>query len=128
MRADVERLCLWMAAEIHGQQCGPRLAAKQEGDGRSAWRVALERLGDGAAQRGGTILIQQLPQLCRMTPRRFALCEGQIQKRFAFRHGLFQSASGCGVERFALDLEHGVLMRGIKHESVAIITANMTSD
>src|SRR5271166_3013218 len=114
MRADVERLRLWMAAEIDGQQCGARLTAKQEGDGRSAWRVALERFRDGAAQRGGSVLVEQLHQVRGLMACRFALREGQIQKRFALRRGLFQAASGCGVERFAFDLEHRILMRGIK--------------
>ena len=128
MRANVERLGLRMAAEIHGQQRGSRLTAKQEGDRRSAWRVALERFSDGAAKRGGSVLVQQLHQVRRLIPRRFTLREGQIQKRFAFRHGLLQAASGRGVERFAFDLEHRVLMCGIEHGLVAIIAANMTSD
>src|SRR5437899_11019911 len=82
----------------------------------------------GSWKRGGSVLVQQLHQLRRLTPRRFTLREGQIQKRFAVRRGLLQAANGRGVERFAFDLEHRVLMRGIEHGLVAIIAANMTSD
>src|ERR1700683_233598 len=128
MRADVERLGLRMAAEIDGGQWGARLAAKQEGDGRSAGRVALERFGDGAAERGGSILIQQLHQVRSLMPGRFPLRERLIQKRFAFGHGLLQPASGRGVERFALALEDRLLMRWIEHGLVSVITADMTSD
>ena len=60
MRAHVERLGLRMVAEIEGQRCRARLAAQQEGDRRSARRVALECFGDGAAQGGGAVLFQQL--------------------------------------------------------------------
>src|SRR5439155_1183895 len=128
MRADVEGLRLWMAAEIDGQQWGARLAAKQEGDGRSAWRFAFERFGDGAAERGGSILVQQLHQVRGLMSGRFPERERLVQKCFAFRHGLLQPASGRGVERFALALEDRLLMRRIEHGLVAVITADMTSD
>ena len=80
MRTDIERLGLRMAAEIDGQQWGARLAAKQEGDGRSAGRVALERFGDGAAERGGSILVQQLHQVRGLMPGRFPAPDQVLQR------------------------------------------------
>ena len=99
------------------------MLAQQESDRRGTRRIAFQRFADGSAQCGGAILIQQFEQLRGLAAGRFSLREGQIQKCFTLRHGLLQSASGCGVECFALDLEHRLLMRGIQHQLVAIIGA-----
>src|SRR5450432_3944234 len=50
LRADVERLGLRMVAKVERNQCGARLASKQESDGGRARRVALQSFYDGAAQ------------------------------------------------------------------------------
>src|SRR5260370_18164651 len=128
MWADVERLGLRMVAEVERHQCGARLTSQQESDGGRARRVALQSFSDGAAQCSSAILFQQLRQLSCLGAGRFALREGQVQQRLALRHGLLQTASGCGVERLPLDLEYRILMAVIEHELLSSISTYLPSD
>src|ERR1700722_9733542 len=64
MRTDVNGLGLRMATEIEGQRVRARLTAEQESDGRGARCMALQCFHDGAAQGCGSVLLQQLHQLC----------------------------------------------------------------
>ena len=52
-------------------------------------------------ERRSAIQIQQFEQLGGLASGRFSFGEGQIQKRFALRHGLGQASSRGGVESLA---------------------------
>ena len=115
MGPDIDRLSLRMAAEIEGGLGGARPTAEQERHRRCARRASFESFGDGSAQSGGTVLFQQLQQLRCLRAGRFALCEGQVEKRPAFRRHLLQTSAGRRVEGLAFGFEYGVLMGGIEH-------------
>src|SRR5450631_1326076 len=125
MRTDIERLGLWMAAEIEGNRCGARLTAEQECDGGSAWRVALQCFDDGASHSGNAVLLQQLHQLRRLSAGRFSMSEGLVEKLLALGHGLLQMAQRHEVDGLALELEHCFLMNRIEYKLVPVIGARM---
>src|SRR5450432_2412055 len=125
MRTDVERLGLWMAAEIESDWCRTGLAAQQECDGGSTGRVALQCFHNGAAHSGNAVLLQQFHQLRRLSAGRFTQRERLIEKLLALWHGLLQTAHRHEVDGPALEFEHRLLMNGVEYELVAIKGACM---
>jgi DNA-binding response OmpR family regulator len=75
--------------ELPLRGAGP--TAEQERHRGCARRASFESFGDGAAQSGSAILFQQLHQMRGLRAGRFALCEGQVEKRPAFRSQLLQT-------------------------------------
>lgn len=63
-----------------------------------------------------------------LTAGRFSLRERQVQQRFTFRSGLRQPPPGRGMEGFAFDRQHRILMGWVKHLLMAIESAPMTGD
>ena len=106
----------------------PLAFTQQEGDIRCSRSASFKRLADGETERRSTIEVKQLEQLGGLASGRFSVGEGQIQKRFALRHGLGQAAGGSTVKYLALLLQQYLLMLRIEHSLVAVVAAAMAGD
>lgn len=126
MRADIERLRFRMTAQVERHRRRARLTAQQKRHRGRTWSRTFERFGNGFPQSRRAVLFEQFRQARGFVRRRLSVRKGLIEERFALRHELLQPARGCRVKRFALAFEHGVLMRGIKHELTAIVGARVT--
>ena len=116
----------WLRSRASGRRRGWRRSRKATEEARGVLRSSASTMARRKA--AAPYSSSSLMQLSRLAAGRLALREGQVQKRFALRHGLLQAAGGCGVEGFALELEHRFLMSGIEHQLVAIIGARMAGD
>src|SRR6476646_925402 len=125
MGTHMEKSHVRMLAQINRQRSGTGLAAQQKGNRRGSGGVALEGFLDGAAECGGTILVEQLDQLRGLRASRFSLCESQVQQFSAFWNGLLYASAWRGVVGLALEFQHRLLMGGVEHELVPVISADM---
>lgn len=114
-----------MPAQIDRRRSGVALLAlaQQKGDGGGARRVALERLGDGGAQRRSSILVEKLEQQAGLMAGRFAAGEGSIEQVLALRRGRFEASGGHRACGLTLEQKQRLLMAGIENELLRVVAA-----